>query len=180
MVYQLAPQNPKEAGIVATLPPGAYTVIVAGKNQTAGIGLVELYDIDSGVTSQLSNISTRGFVQTADKVMIGGFILGHGVPGGDVVAVRGIGPSLSQSGVGNALANPILELRDSNGMLLVQNDNWEDDPASAALLTAHGLAPSNSLESGIFASLPPGAFTAIVAGKKGGIGIGLVEIYRVQ
>ena len=110
--------------------------------------------------------------------MIGGFILGGS--NGTAIAVRGIGPSLSQSGLSDVLADPILELRDSNGALLASNDNWQDDPAQAAQLSAHGLAPPNSLESGIFASLPPGAFTAILAGKNGGTGIGLVEIYNVH
>ena len=175
----LAPQNPNESGIVATLPPGAYTAVLAGKNQTTGLGVVEMYDADSGATSQLANISTRGFVQTGDNVMIGGFILGGSNQNTGIV-VRGIGPSLAQFGLSNVLADPTLELRDNNGMLLIANDNWQDDPASAAQLTAHGLAPQNPLESGIFASLPPGAFTAILAGKNGGTGLGLVEIYNVQ
>ncbi|HKP03939.1 MAG TPA: choice-of-anchor Q domain-containing protein, partial [Chthoniobacterales bacterium] len=176
----LAPQHPNESGMVATLPSGvAYTAILTGKNGGTGVGLVEVYDTDQGADSQLANISTRGFVQAGDNVMIGGFILGSS-SGGTSVAVRGIGPSLSQSGLSNVLADPILELRDSNGMLLVLNDNWQDDSVSAAQLTAHGLAPQNSLESGIFASLPAGAFTAILAGKNGGTGIGLVEIFNVQ
>jgi hypothetical protein len=75
------------------------------------------------------------------------------------------------------LADPTLELRDSNGALLISNDDWENDATSAAQLSAHGLAPKNLKESGIFASLPPGAFTAILAGKDGGTGLGLVEIY---
>ncbi len=176
MVLGLALQNPNESGLVVTLPPGNYTALMAGKNQTSGIGLVEIYDADAAAASQLANISTRGFVQTGDNVMIGGFIFGNG-SGSATVAVRGIGPSLSQSGLGNVLADPTLELRDSNGAVLVANDNWQDDPVSAAQLTAHGLAPSNSLESGLFAALSPGAFTAILAGKNGGVGIGLVEIY---
>lgn len=176
----LAPQHLNECGILATLQPGAsYTAILAGKNNGTGIGLVEVYDMNQGANSQLANISTRGFVQTGDNVMIGGFILGGGSGGGSV-AVRGIGPSLSQGGLSNVLANPTLELHDSNGALLVSNDNWQDDPASAAQLTAHGLALQNSLESGIFASLPSGAFTAILAGRDGGTGVGLVEIYDVQ
>jgi hypothetical protein len=77
------------------------------------------------------------------------------------------------------LADPTLELRDSNGSLLISNDNWQDDPPSAGQLSAHGLAPQDPLESGIFASLPPGAFTAILAGKNSGIGLGLLEIYNV-
>ena len=172
----LALQDPKESGIVATLSPGNYTVIMAGKNQTSGIGLVEIYDADAATASQLANISTRGFVQTGDKVMIGGFILGQG-SASSTVAVRGIGPSLSPFGLSNMLADPTLELRDSNGTLLVANDNWQDDPSTAAPLAAHGLAPQDSLESGILTTLPPGAFTAILAGKNGGIGLGLVEVY---
>jgi hypothetical protein len=176
----LGPPHPKESGFVATLPPGAsYTAILAGKNGGTGVGLVEVYDTDQAADSQLANISTRGFVQTGDNVMIGGFILG-GSSGSTSVAVRGIGPTLAQFGLGNVLADPTLELRDSNGMLLIANDNWQDDPVSAAQLTANGLAPQNPVESGIFASLPPGAFTAILAGKSGGSGIGLVEIYNVH
>ena len=98
MALGIAPQDPRESGIVATLPPGAYTAIMAGKNQTTGIGLAEVYDADATAVSQLANMSTRGFVQTADRVMIGGFILGHG-NGSTAVAVRGLGPSLSQSGI---------------------------------------------------------------------------------
>jgi hypothetical protein len=175
----LAPTDPKESGIMTMLQPGAYAAIMAGKNQTTGIGLVEVYDADLTAASQLANISTRGFVQTGDSVMIGGFILGHS-SASTAIAVRGIGPSLSQSGLSNVLADPTLELRDGNGMLLIANDNWQDNAVSAAQLTAHGLAPQNSLESGIFASLPPGAFTAVLAGKNGGMGIGLVEIYDVH
>jgi len=123
-------------------------------------------------------MSTRGFVETGDNVMIGGFILG-GSGGSTSAALRGIGPSLGQSGLSNVLADPTLELRDHNGALLLRNDNWQDDPASAAQLIAHGLAPHDPLESGIFMSLPPGAFTAILAGN-GGTGIGLVEIYNLN
>lgn len=168
--------NPNESGMVATAKPGAYTALMAGKNQTSGIGLVEIYDVDAAAASQLANISTRGFVQTGDNVMIGGFILGH-FSGSANVVVRGIGPSLSQFGLNNVLADPTLELRDANGARLIANDNWQDDPVSAAQLTARGFALPNPLESGIFATLPPGAFTAILAGKSGGVGLGLVEIY---
>jgi hypothetical protein len=176
----LAPPHPNESGIVATLPSGAaYTAILSGKNGGSGVGLVEVYDTDQGADSQLANISTRGFVQTGENVMIGGFIL-EDSPGGTSVVVLGIGPSLSQSGLSNVLADPTLELRDSNGMLLIVNDNWQDDSGSAAQLTARGLAPQDPRESGIFASLPAGAFTAILAGKNGGVGLGLVEVYNVQ
>ena len=175
----LALQDPKESGIVATLQPGAsYTAILAGKNGGTGVGLVEVYDTNQAADSQLANISTRGFVQTGNNVMIGGFILGGNNNTG--VVVRGIGPSLAQFGLSPVLADPTLELHDGNGALLISNDDWQDDPVQAAQLSAHGLAPQDPKESGIFASLPPGAFTAILAGKNGGTGIGLVEIYNVH
>jgi hypothetical protein len=171
----LAPQNPNESAIAMALPPSSYTAILAGKNQTTGIGLVEVYDISNSSNVQLANISTRGFVQTGTNVMIGGFILGG--TGTTNVVVRGIGPSL---GVSGALADPTLELRDGNGTLVVANDNWQDDSASASQLTTLGLAPMSNLESAIYTSVPPGAFTAILAGKAGGTGIGLVEVYNVH
>ena len=174
----LAPQHPNESGIVAILQPGAYTALLAGKNQTSGVGLMEIYDADAAAATQLANISTRGFVRTGDNVMIGGFVLGHSGTNTNVIA-RGIGPSLSQFGLSNVLADPTLELRDSNGAILIANDNWQDDPVSAAQLTARGLAPSQPAEAGIFATLPSGAFTAILAGKNSGVGLGLVEVYDV-
>jgi hypothetical protein len=171
-------QNPNESGLVASLNPGAYTAILAGQNGGTGIGLAEVYDTNQLADSQLANISTRGFVQSGSNVMIGGFILGGG--SNTQVIVRGVGPSLGQFGLSPVLVDPTLELHDGNGALLISNDDWQTDPASAAQLSARGLAPQDPKESGIFASLPPGAFTAILAGKNGGAGIGLVEIYNVH
>ena len=119
------------------MSPGPYTALMAGKNQTSGLGLVEIYDADTAAASQLANISTRGFVRTGDNVMIGGFILGHGSASVDV-AVRGLGPSLDRFMLLDVLADPTLELHDGNGALLIANDNWQDDPVSAAQLTARG------------------------------------------
>ena len=175
----IPPPNDAESAILMMLSPGAYTAVLSGKDAGTGIGLVEVYDLGQGVNSHLGNISTRGFVDTGNNVMIGGFILGSGSTNTSV-AVRGIGPSLSQVGLNNLLADPTLELRDSNGELLVANDNWQDDAVSATQLNAHGLALQNSLESGIWISLSPGAFTAILAGIDGSAGIGLVEIYNIQ
>jgi hypothetical protein len=173
------PSDDRESVIVATLPPTAYTTILSGKNNTIGTGLVEIYDGNVATDSQLANISTRGFVQAQDKVMIGGFTLGNNNNNARI-AIRGIGPSLSQFGLNNVLADPTLELHNANGTTLIANDDWTDDATSAALLTANGLALQNPKESGIFASLPAGQFTAILAGKNGGIGIGLVEIYNLK
>ena len=143
---------------------------------TSGVGLVEIYDLDQGVSSKLANISTRALVDTGDNIVIAGFIVG-GAGGSDRMVLRGIGPSLTAVGISNALADPTLQLRDGNGALLRANNNWEDDPAQAAELTAAGLAPTNQLESGIAMTLSPGAYTALLAGLNNGTGVGLVEVY---
>ncbi|MFZ1221311.1 MAG: delta-60 repeat domain-containing protein, partial [Chthoniobacterales bacterium] len=173
----IPPTNDLESAIDATLDPGAYTALVSGNGNTSGVALVEVYDLDQEVDSKLANISTRAFVGTGDDVVIAGFILGDGNGDNHGIVVRGIGPSLTAFGVPNALANPMLELRDSNGTLLVANNDWQDDPAQAAELTAAGLAPTNNLESGIAATLSPGPYTALLRGLNNGTGVGLVEVY---
>lgn len=173
------PNDDRESVILATLAPDAYTAILTGKNNVTGVGVVEVFDNGAALDSQLANISTRGFVQGGNSVMIGGFILGNGA-GNSRIALRGVGPSLAQSGLSNVLPDPTLEIRDANGAVLVANDNWLDDPVSAAQLTANGLALQDQKESGIFTSLPSGSFTAILAGKNGAIGIGVVQIYNLQ
>lgn len=172
------PTDDREAVIVATLPPAAYTVQLKGANNTTGIGLIEIYDNNLASDSDLPNLSTRGFVQTGDNVMIGGFTLG-GTNNATNIAVRALGPSLSSFGLTNVLADPTLELRNANGAILLSNDNWQSDAASAAQLMNRGLAPSDPKEAAIFAGLAPGQFTAIVAGKNGGTGNALVEIYNL-
>jgi hypothetical protein len=172
----LAPTNNLESAIDATLSPGAYTAVVKGKNNTTGVALVEVYDVNQAVLSKLGNISTRAFVSTADDIVIAGFILGNN-SGDDRIIVRGIGPSLSAFGVPNPLANPTLELRDNNGSILFSNNDWQDNPAQAAELIAAGLAPTNPLEPGIAATLPPGLYTALLAGLNNTTGVGLVEVY---
>jgi hypothetical protein len=141
-----------------------------------GVGLIEVYDLDTAAASKLGNLSTRAFVRTGANVVIAGFILGNNA-GDDRVVVRGLGPSLSAFGISNALQDPTLELRDQNGSLLKSNDDWQSDPVQAAEITAAGLAPSNAKESAIAATLPPGLYTAILAGHNASIGVGLVEVY---
>ena len=172
----LAPSNNLESAIDATLNPGAYTAVARGKNNTSGVALIEVFDLSQAVLAKLANISTRAFVNTGNDIVIAGFILG-GNSGNDRIVARGIGPSLSSFGVPNALANPTLELRDNNGALLIANNDWQDDPAQAAELTAAGLAPTNPLESGIASTLPPGLYTALLAGFNNATGVGVVEVY---
>jgi len=171
----LAPGDPVEAALIADLSPGAYTAIVRGANGGTGVGLAEVYDLDQASPSLVSNLSTRGFVQTGPDVLIGGFIVG-GIQASTIVT-RALGPSLTQSGVSGALADPTLELHDQNGALVAFNDNWADTQQAA--IEQAGLAPGDAREAAIESTLAPGGYTAIMAGKDGGIGIGLVEIYKI-
>jgi hypothetical protein len=168
----IPPSDDKESAIVQRLTPGAYTAIVHGENDTTGIGLVEAYGLDG--TATLANISTRGFVQTGDNVMIGGFIvLNTGVP--TKVIVRAISPSLT--GIANALADPTLELHDSNGVIVASNDNWQETQKSEIEAT---IPPTDDRESAIVQTLSAGAYTAIVRGKNDSTGIALIEAYNLQ
>jgi hypothetical protein len=172
----LAPTNDLESAIDASLPPGAYTVIVKGNNNGTGIGLFEVYDLDTTAASRLANLSTRAFVGTGGNVVIAGFVLGNN-SGNDRVVVRGLGPSLSAFGITNALADPTLELRDENGVLVFANNDWQDNASQSAKISAALLAPTNPKESAIAATLPPGLYTAILAGAQSSQGVGIVEVY---
>ena len=172
----LAPKDDRESAILVTLEPGLYTGIISGQNDTTGIALVEVYDLDSGTDSLLVNISTRGRVGSNDDVMIGGFIAGND-PGNTRVLIRGIGPSLSGQ-VAEPLADPVLELHDSNGTMLATNDNWKDSPDRAAI-EATGIPPSQDLESAILHDVAQAAYTAVLRGN-GREGTALVEIYNLR
>jgi len=172
----LAPSNDLESALWGIISPGPYTVVVRGKDDTAGIGLFEVYDLDQTVDSKLANISTRGFVETDNNVMIGGTIIVGNDPAR--VLLRAIGPSLTNFGVPNALLDPTLELRDANGDLLASNDNWRSDQEAEIIAT--GIPPSNDLESAIVGNLFPGNYTAIVRGVNDGTGNAVVEAYELD
>jgi len=154
-----APPNDLESAIRHTFTPGNYTAVVHGKNNNTGVALVEVYDLDNSGTT-LTNISTRGFVDIGQNVMIGGFISGNGIVR---VIVRALGPTLTQFGVPNVPADPTLELRDLNGSLIASNDNWKD--TQQAEIIASGKAPPDDNESAIIVVRPAANTTAIVRGK---------------
>lgn len=175
----LAPTNDSESAILAVLDPGPYTAVLRGVSNGTGVGLVEVYNLgaaslDLSSEAHLANISTRGFVQTGDNVMIGGFINLGSVP--IQALIRGIGPSLAQSGVSGVLANPVLEIHKPDGTI-VTNDNWQTDQETEIMATT--IPPTNPLESAILLTLPvgEGAYTAIVRGAGNTTGVGLVEAY---
>ena len=177
MATGAAPPDDREPAIVASLPGESYTVQVRGVKGSTGTATVEVYALWSttGNIQQLLNISTRGRVGLADDVLIGGTIL----QGSAVlrVIVRAIGPDLAQAGVEHPLPDPVLELRDAEGTLLNSNDDWRTDQETEIIAT--GLAPSNDRDSAILATFLPTSYTAIVRGKDGATGVGLVEIYHL-
>jgi hypothetical protein len=175
----IPPKNDQESAIVATLDAGSYTAILEDKNGGFGVGIVEVYDLSPSANSKLANISTRGFVQTGDNVMIGGLIVTQGSDSGAAkVIVRAIGPSLSASGVQGALQDPTLELHNGDGATTASNNNWKD--TQQAEIQATTIPPSDDRESAIVSTLLPGNYTAIVRGSGGSTGTGLVEIYNIQ
>ena len=174
----VAPTNDNEAAIVRTLSPGQYTAVLRGRNDTSGIGLVEVYDIQRDSASRLANVSTRGLVQTGDDVLIGGFILGPSPAGAAPIVVRAMGPSFKNQAP-TALDDPTLEVHNQNGDLIAENDNWKNPQQGD--IQGTGLAPTNDAESAIFFPiLEPGQYTAIVRGKNNTSGLGLVEIYQLR
>jgi hypothetical protein len=174
----LAPPNALEAAILVSLNPGSYTAVVRGLNNTTGNALFEAYDLDNTAASKFGNISTRGFAQTGNNVMIAGVIV-HG-PGSKSVVIRALGPTLGQApfNLPNSLPDPFLDLRDANGARIVANDNWKSTQQTQ--IQASGLAPPNDAESAIAITLAPGNYTAIVTGVNNTTGNALVEVYGLN
>ena len=150
-----------------------YTAVMRGSNDTTGVGLLEVYDLDFGIGPNVLNISTRGRVNVGDGVLIGGVIVLGSNP--QDVIVRALGPSLPIAGT---LADPTLELHDENGVLLRSNDNWRSDQEAEIMATS--LQPTNDSEAAIVATLLPAPYTAIVRGAGDSTGNALVEIYSLN
>ena len=181
----IPPANDLESAIVTTLSPGSYTAILSGKNGGTGIGVVEVYDLGQAANSELANISSRGFVETNDNVMIGGLIVGgNNADGKATVLIRAVGPSLASSGLQGVLPDPTLELHDGNGGTIATNDNWkvndQTQQSQESAVKATTIPPANDLESAIVTTLSPGPYTAVVRGKNGGTGVALVEVYNLH
>jgi uncharacterized delta-60 repeat protein len=176
----LAPSNAAESAIIWTLTPGqTYTAAVRGNNSTTGIGVVEAFDLDPAAASKLGNISTRGFVDVDDNVMIAGLIAGPSNGTALKILVRALGPTLSDFGVAGALANPTLDLVNASGTVIRSNNDWKDDPQQRAAIEAAGLGPSHDEEAALVETVAPGAYTAVVRGNNRATGVGLVEAYNI-
>ena len=170
----LAPTSNKEAALVATLSPGAYTATVNDTHNNSGVALFDLYDLHSP-GSQMINLSTRGKVETGNRVMIGGFIILGEQP--TSYMIRAIGPSLLDAGIANALLDPVLDIYNGDGVLINSNDDWRSDQQQQIIDS--GLAPSNDREPAIIVTLAPGPYTGVIRGAGDSSGVALFEIYKL-
>lgn len=177
--YNLTPSDDRESAIARILPAGSYTAVLranlSGVNDTTGIGLVEVYDVDKSTNSKLANLSTRAYISTGDKVLIGGILLRGNVT--KRIMIRGLGPELQDS-VSNALADPKLDVMDSNGTLIATNDDWQTANNTAEIQQTQ-LQPTNAKESAILMPFIAGDYTVILSGN-GANGTGLLETYQLD
>jgi hypothetical protein len=196
----------RDAALLLTLAPGAYTAVVEGVGGLTGVGLVEAYDVDRDGT-KVVNLSTRGYADNAGKEMFGGFVV-QGAPGSTKrILVRVLGPTLARFGITRALHDPYMELRDAKGSLLIQNDDWSSGAAfpdgvrddfqpvveyyNEQQISATGFAPSNRREPCVMVDLPPGNYTVTAkpfelrdddpdVDQPAQPGVGIVEVYEIN
>lgn len=171
----LPPTNDLESAIIASLVPGSYTAVVRGVGDTIGTGVVDAFDLSAASPAKLANIATRGFIQPGDRLMIAGFIIQNGPVR---ALIRAVGPSLAAFGVANALPDTTLQLRDQNGAIVLENDDWRATQEQELITT--GLQPTDNLEAALVTTMQPGSYTAQVRGKNNASGVGVVQVYFLQ
>jgi kumamolisin len=187
------PPGSADTALLETFGAGAYTAEVSTGGSASGVGEAEIYDADAGApASRLVNLSARAFVGTGANVLIGGFVIAGTTS--ETVVVRGIGPGLSAFGLSGLLSNPVLEVYDNAGNVLARNAGWGNpvtssgaaaEAASAAEFSHVGAfaLTSSSADSAVVLTLPPGNYTAVLAGAAGSpspTGVGLVEVYELR
>jgi sugar lactone lactonase YvrE len=201
-------QGSADSMLFGALPSGGYTSIVADANGQSGVGITEVYDVDSllGNSSnpaRLSNVSARSFVGIGNQVLIVGFVV-HGGPSGapETVMIRAQGPNLVNSGILDALADTHITVYDSSSAPIASNSGWQNAPTYASGSGASPLAskgvglesaptalqlqyagnalPQGSADSAMVVNLPPGAYTAILDPGIGSPGVGLVEVFELR
>ena len=172
------PEGSRDAAMLVTLPPGGYTVQVAGSGTTAqGVAIVEVYEADANPSS-LVNLSCRAHVGTGADILIAGFTISGSTS--KRILIRGVGPTLAGLGVSGTLANPKLEIiRQSTGTIVAANDDWDASLAPAfASIGAFSLT-AGSADAAVVATLAPGSYTAQVSGVGNATGVAIVEVYEL-
>jgi len=181
-----------DSAMVLSLPPGAYTVQLSGMGGTTGVGLAEVYELDTGSPDVLVNISARCFVGTGAGVEIPGFVVKGSQPA--QLLIRGVGPGLAAFGLTGTLAAPLIELKDSGGVLIASDNGWGNPPVAGASSVAASVRQAtaadmssagafaitpDSADSAMVVTLPPGSYTAVVSGAGGATGTCLAEVYQL-
>lgn len=174
------PDGSRDAAMLVTLPPGGYTVQVAGSGTGAtaqGVAIVEVYEADANPSS-LVNLSCRAHVGTGGDILIAGFTI-SGTESKRIL-VRGVGPTLGTLGVAGALGDPRLDvIRQGAATPLASNDDWDSAHTSAfTSVGAFALTPG-SKDAAVVLILSPGSYTAQVSGTAGTTGVALVEVYEL-
>ena len=176
--FTLANDSSRDAALLVSPPPGAYTATVSGGS---GVALVEVYDAGTGISPRLTNLSARTVAGTGANALIAGFVIDGTLP--KKLLVRAVGPTLGAFGVGGTLADPVLEVRPlGSENIVATNDDWRGAAALKAAFASVGafaLADDASRDSAIVIELPPGAYTATVSGKNSTTGVALVEVYEL-
>lgn len=192
-VGAFAPESgSKDAALLVTLPPGAYTIHV-GSNAASGVALAEVYDASetSAAYQRLLNISSRSIVGSGENVLIGGFVVTGNLP--KRLLVRGCGPALTRFGLTGVLANPTVRVIDRAGEVIARNDDWgisiaveagqtsgsAADVAAAASVTGAFPFDVGSKDAALIVTLNPGVYTVVLADATNVGGDGMVEIYEV-
>lgn len=178
------PANSKDAAVVATLPPGSYSIKTTGVGNTTGVAISEVYDLSDADPegSHLVNLSTRDFVGTGSAILISGFVVDGEIA--KTVLIRAIGPTLRVFGLNGTLARPELKIFDSQNRLVATNAGWESAGVSDEIIAAANSVgafalPRNSADSCLLVVLPPGNYSAQVSGADGGTGTALLEGYEL-
>jgi hypothetical protein len=171
------PTGSKDAALVATLSPGAYSAIVHGSGGTTGVALVEVYDVDPRPDSPLLNLSTRSLVSTGDAVQIAGFAIAGETA--KTVVLRAAGPTLRKAfQLSSALGDPVIELRrQGSATVLAASDNWNSELATHFASVGAFAWPEESKDAAIATTLEPGEYTVVVRGVSATAAIALVEVY---
>lgn len=175
-----------DAALDLSLATSSYTAQVAGESGDTGVALMEVYDATAAANyasapSHLTNLSARVFVGSNSNALFAGFVIKGSTA--MTVLIRASGPALQGFGVPGTLPDPTLTLEyQSSGAIIASNAGWGGDAEiSSTAKAVGGFAWTNpaSLDSALLITLPPGNYTALVAGASGDAGVALVEVYEV-
>ena len=176
------PHGSRDAALLQTLPPGAYTVNLSATSGPAGLALIEIYDL-SGVApgQKLTNLSSRTKTGRGTENLIAGVVVSGMAP--KRVLIRAAGPALASFGLPEVLRRPQLTLH-VGAAVIARNDSWSTSANSAAIAQATAQAGAfafapGSADAALLVNLSPGTYTAQVSCLDGSSGVALIEIYEV-